>query len=479
MKINFNQIIMPYNIEWMKTLLFNLFQCKICMNVLNNPYDCVKCNQTFCKECITNYLNTNKKCPFCLNNKNLNSNEEKNSSSNNNDKNIENNNNINIFESIKPTSLNIVKAIKSLKLNCKFKEFGCNLELTIDEINEHEENCKYKNFQIILREKNNESPENKKIRFQDSCISFRNIDVSQIDSNNFGIQNNSNNHNFSEINNNLLNILNEKIESIYALLIYEKKEKLNSNNNENFNTSYTVKQKSKIKENKSYKKKISLDSNNLNDPGTPKLGARHLPSQSTNIIFGNKINLTELKNNNNNNNNDNKNSIKKILNELEKFNTKFTNIQKNINTIENKINNFNSNNNNNNNDNLNNNKNIINKNNLYKHISKNSNINFEDNNNILKNNIENLLDKHLENLKNYINENCINDMKKYYLDISMDNSNLFTEKIDEIQELIINTNKENCNNNNNNKNNNNNNNNKTNKNNNINFNEKKIKKNTI
>ena len=228
MKINFNQIIMPYNIEWMKTLLFNLFQCKICMNVLNNPYDCVKCNQTFCKECITNYLNTNKKCPFCLNNKNLNSNEEKNFSSNNNDKNIENNNNINIFESIKPTSLNIVKAIKSLKINCKFKEFGCNLELTIDEINEHEENCKYKNFQIILREKNNESPENKKIRFQDSCISFRNIDVSQIDSNNFGIQNNSNNHNnninFSEINNNLLNILNEKIESIYALLIYEKKE---------------------------------------------------------------------------------------------------------------------------------------------------------------------------------------------------------------------------------------------------------------
>ena len=66
-------------------------------------------------------------------------------------------------------------------------------------------------------------------------------------------------------------------------------------------------------------------------------------------------------------------------------------------------------------------------------------------------------------------------MKKYYLDISMDNSNLFTEKIDEIQDLIININKENKNINNNN----NNNNNKNNKNNNINFNDKKLKKNSL
>jgi hypothetical protein len=75
-------------------------------------------------------------------------------------------------------------------------------------------------------------------------------------------------------------------------------------------------------------------------------------------------------------------------------------------------------------------------------------------------------------------------MKKYYLDISMDNSNLFTEKIDEIQDLVININKENKINNNNNNNNNinnsnNNNNNKINKNNNIIFNEKKLKKNSF
>ena len=121
MKINFNQIIMPYNIEWMKTLLFNLFQCKICMNVLNNPYDCVNCHQTFCKECITNYLNTNKKCPFCLNNNNLNTNNEEKNSSLNNNNNKNNNNNIetnnnNIFESIKPTKYCKSNKIFEIKL---------------------------------------------------------------------------------------------------------------------------------------------------------------------------------------------------------------------------------------------------------------------------------------------------------------------------------------------------------------------------
>ena len=34
------------------------------MNILNDPYDCLCCNQTFCKSCIINYIKANKKCPF-------------------------------------------------------------------------------------------------------------------------------------------------------------------------------------------------------------------------------------------------------------------------------------------------------------------------------------------------------------------------------------------------------------------------------
>ena len=64
MKVNFSRIVIRQDKDWMLNILTNLIQCKICMNILNDPYDCLCCNQTFCKNCISNYIKTNKKCPY-------------------------------------------------------------------------------------------------------------------------------------------------------------------------------------------------------------------------------------------------------------------------------------------------------------------------------------------------------------------------------------------------------------------------------
>ena len=59
MKVNFNRIIIPQSRDTILGLLTKFIQCKICMNLLNDPYDCLCCNQTFCKSCIINYIKTN------------------------------------------------------------------------------------------------------------------------------------------------------------------------------------------------------------------------------------------------------------------------------------------------------------------------------------------------------------------------------------------------------------------------------------
>ena len=51
MKINFDRIIFK-DLNNIQNLLKNVIQCKICMNILIDPVDCLYCNQTFCKDCI-------------------------------------------------------------------------------------------------------------------------------------------------------------------------------------------------------------------------------------------------------------------------------------------------------------------------------------------------------------------------------------------------------------------------------------------
>ena len=145
MKVNFEKIIIPSSIENIRNLLTKFIQCKICMNLLNDPHDCLCCNQTFCKSCIINYIKANKKCPFSefFENKN----------STNKDVNE-------LMKKIKPSSSNFSKVIQSLKFFCQYKEKGCNEELNIEEIFEHEKLCKFSN-KISKNNSNTKKDKNK------------------------------------------------------------------------------------------------------------------------------------------------------------------------------------------------------------------------------------------------------------------------------------------------------------------------------
>ena len=135
MKVNFNRIIIPSSKENILNLITKFIQCKICMNLLNDPYDCLCCNQTFCKSCIINYIKTNNKCPYS---EFFDDNKEK----------INNNNIKELMNKIKPSSSNFNRVIQSLKFYCPNKEKGCDDELNIEEVSEHEKLCKFSNKNI-------------------------------------------------------------------------------------------------------------------------------------------------------------------------------------------------------------------------------------------------------------------------------------------------------------------------------------------
>ena len=135
MKVNFNRIIIPSSKENILNLITKFIQCKICMNLLNDPYDCLCCNQTFCKSCIINYIKTNNKCPYS---EFFENNKEK----------IKNNNIKELMNKIKPSSSNFNRVIQSLKFYCPNKEKGCDDELNIEEVSEHEKLCKFSNKNI-------------------------------------------------------------------------------------------------------------------------------------------------------------------------------------------------------------------------------------------------------------------------------------------------------------------------------------------
>ena len=150
MKVNFNRIIIPSSKEDILNLLTKIIQCKICLNLLNDPYDCLCCNQTFCKSCIINYIKTNNKCPF--------------SEFFEAQKDKKDNRNINeLMKKLKPSSSNFTKVIQSLKFYCLNKEKGCDKELNIEEILEHEKLCTFSkfNYDKSLKKKKNENKENK------------------------------------------------------------------------------------------------------------------------------------------------------------------------------------------------------------------------------------------------------------------------------------------------------------------------------
>jgi len=517
MKINFNRIIFK-DLNNIQNLLTNVIQCKICMNILIDPVDCLYCNQTFCKNCINNYLKTNKNCPF---DNFVKKNEEKNNNNNKIEKNSEKN--------LKPSSNNIKKLIDSLRLYCSYKNNGCNMELCLSEINEHEEKCRFKNRKImtssIINNNNSKNEKIKDFKKEDSCISFSNVDVSKIDKDNFEFDNCNNNckdfKNVNEIANNNNIILNDiagKIDFIYEKI---KNFKDNNNNENTFDSIYFAKNDINICHNyknnfekkndlKHSNKKLNYKSpesniNNNNDEilkikkdekvSTPKLGShkKHI-SLYNNIPKINISNYLSQCNNNNSNNNivsftsnnliqserlkrENNNYLK-ILSEINSLGKKIRTLEKisqaNY-SIENqefliqteddsKFSNstfFNTlTNSNSSYDIINNVKNKFKsgsekkpsmkfkKLNSYYSISnlnKRKIISSKNINNKNKNLNENFLEifkkeikENFDNFEKFIDEKCVEELKKFFMDFSLDNTNLFVQKLDEVQEIIKN-----------------------------------------
>ena len=96
--------------------ILQILKCKLCLNILLNPYDCSKCGNTFCYSCISKLKQSNKKCPFgCTD-----------------------------YE-ITPSSFAIKKFLNQLKFSCLNKENGCNEIISYSNIEQHDKNCEYIN----------------------------------------------------------------------------------------------------------------------------------------------------------------------------------------------------------------------------------------------------------------------------------------------------------------------------------------------
>ena len=96
--------------------LLPVLKCKICLNILLNPYDCSKCGNTFCYSCINKLKESMKKCPFgCTD-----------------------------YE-IMPSSFAIKKFLEQLNFTCLNKENGCNEIISYNNLEQHDKNCNYIN----------------------------------------------------------------------------------------------------------------------------------------------------------------------------------------------------------------------------------------------------------------------------------------------------------------------------------------------
>ena len=365
MKVNFNRIIIPSSKENILNLITKFIQCKICMNLLNDPYDCLCCNQTFCKLCIMNYIKANNKCPFSeffdLNKKK----ESKKDIANNQNKKI--NNHHELLSKIKPSSSNFSKIIQSLKFYCQNSDKGCNCELNIEEISEHEKSCKYnaKKIKVELNNKNknilNSISKNKKEKEKENIFNEKYHSFYSNNDNNDLLQDNISNQiknqdsvvsfsgikNFSEnkeINqfysneNSINNLSNAKLEKS----IEEINQKLSYINNfiiNNYNFKYI--NEDNIKSAKNYDKEISIFSKTENnETEEDKVFRKNSMTITNNFYDGSYINtVNNFANESINKENTCYNTIGSNVNRNQKVQNKMFSLQTNKNNINSKINN--------------------------------------------------------------------------------------------------------------------------------------------
>ena len=122
--------------------------CPICFYVFKNPLSCSdkKNSHSFCKECIKEYLNqnNNNKCPTCK---------------------------LNFESKIKNELFN---ELNKIAFNCLYKNEGCNDIISYSEYLNHINNCKYSNYECLVKKYNNKNKEFIKCGFIDNKMNVEN-----------------------------------------------------------------------------------------------------------------------------------------------------------------------------------------------------------------------------------------------------------------------------------------------------------------
>lgn len=202
MQINVKRIIVKAtNQDIITHQITSIVQCKLCSNLLIDPYDCLCCLQTFCRDCIKSYINANNHCPFTE---------------------FFSNNPFpkSPLKLLKKSSSNITQLIASLKFNCINKDNGCNDELTMDNLMDHDKKCVINhNHNIIKQNKLIETPP-PSYKLQGKEMSFRNVKKSNdYDHDNDNDITNDDYHCLGVIHPNCNNNeLEQKIDKIYEIL---------------------------------------------------------------------------------------------------------------------------------------------------------------------------------------------------------------------------------------------------------------------
>jgi len=91
-----------------------LIKCKICFNILVNPYDCETCGNSFCHSCINNLVINHKQCPFNCHSLRIN-----------------------------PSSFGITTILSTLTFECIYKENGCCATIPYLDVINHDKECSF------------------------------------------------------------------------------------------------------------------------------------------------------------------------------------------------------------------------------------------------------------------------------------------------------------------------------------------------
>ncbi|CAG2106024.1 unnamed protein product [Medioppia subpectinata] len=94
------------------------YSCSICQEIFNTPVTTTCCRQTFCEECINEWLNTNNTCP-------------------NDRKPLTRND-------LSPAPRLVINLLGKLMIRCDYWDYGCHKVIKLDELVRHTIKCRYK-----------------------------------------------------------------------------------------------------------------------------------------------------------------------------------------------------------------------------------------------------------------------------------------------------------------------------------------------